>query len=138
MISSIYFRGCGIPLSGVKAKQCGLDLVFPCITMKMFVSAIMSLLLLVTAVLPSSICEPQFIVPVCKLARWIHATGIKDQPQDKSGSGGIHSQVTQDQVEGKLVLSNEQCGSAGKESQGVLCGDGLATCLCLPTEPVTL
>lgn len=34
------------------AKQCGLDLVFPCIIMKMFVSAIVSLLLLGTAALP--------------------------------------------------------------------------------------
>lgn len=34
------------------AKQCGLDLVFPCIIMKMFVSAIVSLLLLGTAAPP--------------------------------------------------------------------------------------
>lgn len=34
------------------AKQCGLDLVFPCIIVKMFVSAIVSLLLLGTAALP--------------------------------------------------------------------------------------
>lgn len=66
------------PFTGLKAKQCGLDLVFPCITMKMFVSAILSLLLLVTAALPSFPCEPQFAAPVYEQARWVHASGMKD------------------------------------------------------------
>lgn len=48
------------PFTGVKTKQCGLDLVFPCITVKMFVSAIVPLLLLVTAALTP---PPLFMSP---------------------------------------------------------------------------
>lgn len=44
-------------------KQCGLDLVFPCIIVKMFVSAIVSLLLLGTAALPCLLIVESWVLP---------------------------------------------------------------------------